>query len=313
MEILPIPFFCSELIYISSDTSVSTQMDVLSNYIKTINNYFENNPKNVSLIWGCCFFILISCLDYQASPNISLSIFYLLPISLITWFVSRKAGFIICALSGLAGFATKFPNDYTENSILVPFWNATVMLIIFLTIASLLLKLREVLKQGQELARIDGTTGIANKRLFFELTGTELKKSQRYRHPLTVIYFDIDDFQNINKDFGHQVGDRLLHTVAQTLAHSIRDTDVIGRIGGDEFAILLPGSGYQPARIVIYRVQSELLAAMEENQWTVTFSIGAVTFINPPDSVDAMIQQADHLMYLAKNNGKNQLKHKTSI
>jgi diguanylate cyclase (GGDEF)-like protein len=313
MEILPIPFLCSELFYISSDTSTKTQMDILSSFLKTINSYFENNPKNLSLTWGCCFFILISCLDYQVSPNISLSIFYLLPISLITWFVSRKAGFIICALSGLAGFATKFRNDYTESSVLVPSWNATVMFMVFLTVASLLLKLRDVLKQGQELARIDGITGIANKRLFFELAGTEVKKSQRYRHPLTVIYFDIDDFQTINKSFGQQVSDRVLHTVAQTLANSIRDTDVIGRIGEDEFAILLPGSGYQPARVVIYRVQSELLAAMEENQWSVTFSIGAITFINPPDSVDAMIQQADHLMYLAKNNGKNQLKHKTSI
>jgi diguanylate cyclase (GGDEF)-like protein len=295
------------------EASTHTQMDILSNFFTKIGNSLENDHRKASLAWGCCLFLAIAYLDYQISPNISLSIFYLFPIAFFSWCVSKEAGFITCGLSAIAAFITKFSGEYTESSFLALFWNTTVMLIVFLTVSSLLFKLHYVLKQEQEYARIDSTTGVANKQLLFELARLEVKKSNRYRHPLTAIYLDIDDFQAINKVFGHKVGDRILHTAAQTLAHNLRETDIIGRIGKDEFVILLPGSGYEPAHTVINRVHNQLRSAMNENQWPVTFSIGAVTFINPPASVEAMIQQADHLMYLVKNNGKNHLKHKPSL
>ncbi len=295
------------------EASTHTQMDILSNFFTKIGNSLENDHRNASLAWGCCLFLAIACLDYKISPSISLSVFYLFPVSFVTWFVSKEAGFITCGLSAIAAFITKFSGEYTGSSFLASFWNASVMLIVFLTVSSLLFKLRYVLKQEQEFARIDSTTGVANKQLLFELARLEVKKSNRYRHPLTAIYLDIDDFKAINKAFGQKVGDRILHTAAQTLTDNLRETDIIGRIGKDEFVILLPGSGYEPARTVINRVQNQLLLAMEKHQWQVTFSIGAVTFINPPASVEAMIQQADHLMYLVKNNGKNHLKHKASL
>lgn len=312
-EFSPSLFFAQNCFIVVAEASINTQMNVLSNFWKNFHNYFENNHTNVSLIWGFCLFVLIGCLDYQVSPNISLSVFYLLPISLTTWFVSKKAGLITGGVSAIAGFITKFDSDYTTDSILVTSWNATVMLMVFFTVSSLLFKLRDALKQEQELARTDGTTGVANKRLFFELAGLEVKKAHRYRHPLTIIYLDIDDFKTINKNLGRQMVDKLLHTAAQSLVNNLRETDIIGRIGEDEFAILLPGSGYEPSHTVIYRVQTQLIEAMEENEWGVTFGISAVTLIHPPNSVDEMLQKADHLMYLVKNNGKNQVKHKTSI
>lgn len=286
-------------------------MDVLR-FFEKANDYFKNNHKNVSFLWAYCFFILICCLDHQINSKISCSIFYLFPVSLITWFVSREAGFVASGLSTVAGFITKFRSETTQSHSLVPFWNAAVMLIVFLTVSSLLFKLRDSLKQEQELARNDRTTGVANKRLFLELAGREVKKVQRYRHPLTVINLDIDDFNKFNQQFAIKVGDQLLYTAAQSLKNSIRETDIIGRIGGDEFVILLPGIGYELAHYIIGRVQSQLLEAMENNQWSVTFSIAAVTFINPPDSTDEMLQQEDYLMYVVKNNGKNQLKHQTA-
>lgn len=276
---------------------------------KKVNNYFKNNPRNVSFIWGYCFFMMICCLDCQIHPKISLSIFYLFPIALITWFVSKEAGFIASVLSTIAGFLTKFCSGVDSNAF-VSFWNAMVMLIVFLTVSCLLLKLRDSLKQ-EELARSDYITKIANKQLFLELAGREVKKVQRYRHPLTVINLNIDDFKKFNLKLGRQVGDQLLYIVAQSLKDSIRETDIIGKIGNDEFVILLPGVGYELAYQIICRVKNQLGHAMANNQWPVTFSIAAVTFINPPESTDEMLQHADHLMYLLKNNGKNQLKHKT--
>jgi diguanylate cyclase (GGDEF)-like protein len=294
-------------------SSTKTQMNISSEFGTQIKIYFENTHKNVLMALGGFIFLLIACIDYLVSPEISLSFFYLLPVFILTWFVSRKAGFITSILSASAGVITSPSRNSTEISFLVPYWNAVVTLLIFLTVSYILFEWRSVMVKEKESARTDPTTGIANKRLFFELARLELKKVNRYRHPLTVIYIDIDDFKKINDTWGRSVGDNLLQKVAETIKHSIRETDIIARIGGDEFIILLPGSGYEPAKIVIHRVQNELLDSMQKNEWPATFSIGAVTFINPPSSVEAMIQPADHLIYLVKTNGKNQIKHKTSV
>lgn len=290
---------------------INTQMNVLRNFCKQINKYFEHNHKNVALIWGCCLLILIAYLDYQVSPKIYLSVLHLLPIALITWFVSKESGFITCGLSAVAGLINRLRGDDTEISILLELWNTTVWLIVFMTVSSLLFQLREALKQEEELGRTDSITGVANKRLFLELAGMEVKKTYRYRHPITIIDIDIDDFKTINKKFGYHVGNQILYAAAQTIRNHIRETDIIGRIGEDEFAIVLPGSGYESADIVLSRLKNQLLEAMKKNHWSATFSMAAVTFVAPPSSVEEMIQQADYLMYLVKNDGQDQLQHET--
>jgi diguanylate cyclase (GGDEF)-like protein len=288
-------------------------MNILLESGKKINNHLENKHKSVSTVLGFFFFVIITYIDYQVTLDISLSFFYLLPVSLMTWFISKEAGFLTAFLSAIAWLIVNYPSHQTESGILVHAWNAAIVFLFLFTVSYLIYKLRKAKEKEQESARIDPITGLANKRLFFELARLEVKKVDRYRHPLTVIYIDIDDFKKINDIFGYRVGDKLLQIVAETIKISIRETDIIARIGGDEFIILLPGNGYEPANIVIRRVHKQLLRAMQDNEWLVTFSIGAATYIHPPKSVDDMIQRADHLMYLAKNNGKNQLKHITSI
>jgi diguanylate cyclase (GGDEF)-like protein len=288
-------------------------MDILLKIGKKVNNHFENKHRIVPIIWGILLLLLFGYIDYQVTPETSLSIFYLFPVSLLTWFTGKKVGVMASVLSAIAWFLINSPSSYIENSILVNSWNAIVMFLFLFIVSYLLIELRTAKEREKESARVDPTTGLANKRLFFELARLEVKKVERYRHPLTVVYMDVDDFRKINDTLGRRVGDKLLQTVAQTIKTTIRETDIIARIGGDDFVILLPGSGYESANIVIRRVHKELLNSMQENEWSATFSIGAATFINPPKSVDDMIQRADHLMYLAKNNGKNQLKHITSI
>ena len=287
-------------------------MNILLEFCEYLNKYLESTHR-VSAILGVLLLILIGCIDYQVDPEIFLSILYLLPIAFITWFVRKEAGFLAGILSAIAWFITNENSQQTESRFLVPYWNASVNLMFFFTVVYLLSKWRNALEQEKEFARIDSTTGVANKRLFFELARLELKKAHRYRHPLTVVYIDIDDFKKINDIWGKKVGDQLLQIAAETIKHTIRETDIIGRLGGDEFAIILPGSGYEPANIVSCRVQRELLDAMQKNEWCATFSMGAVTFVNPPNSVDEMIHKVDRLVYLIKYNGKNQLNHKASI
>jgi diguanylate cyclase (GGDEF)-like protein len=126
---------------------------------------------------------------------------------------------------------------------------------------------------------------------------------------MTLAYIDCDNFKAINDCFGHQTGDNLLCSVANTLQKSIRVTDIVARLGGDEFAILLPETGYEQAEVVIRKIQKILLDVMQKNRWPITFSFGVVTFHSPPNTVDEIIKRSDALMYSAKQSGKNMIKH----
>jgi diguanylate cyclase (GGDEF)-like protein len=173
----------------------------------------------------------------------------------------------------------------------------------------LLADLNARLKSEEELARVDSLTRIPNRRYFYELADTEIRRSLRYQRPFTVAYIDLDNFKLVNDRYGHHVGDAILLDVANLIDTNLRKFDMVARLGGDEFAILLPETGMDSARQVILRLQNVLLNEMHSHDWPVTFSIGVVTFTQQPRSVDEMLQEVDRLMYAAKNTGKNSVKH----
>jgi diguanylate cyclase (GGDEF)-like protein len=140
----------------------------------------------------------------------------------------------------------------------------------------------------------------------------EINRARRYEHPLTVAYIDLDNFKTINDRFGHSMGDNLLRLVADTIKNNIRLIDTVVRMGGDEFAILLPETGPEAAKAITRKIQKINLELMQKNGWPVTFSIGVVTFISPPSTVDEILKRSDNLMYSAKNNGKNTIKYEVS-
>jgi len=251
---------------------------------------------------------LIGALDYWTGYRLSFSIFYLIPIAIVAWGIGMEKGITMAAASTVVWVSADLLSRDAYPSLFVIMWNACVRMGFFATVTVILSNLKESFKREQKLARTDNLTNIANSHAFFELANEEIQRSQRYQRPLTLVYIDCDNFKVVNDNFGHEIGNELLRSVAHTIEGDLRAIDKCGRLGGDEFVILLPETGGKEAREVVKRVQQRVLEVMRSNKWPVTLSIGIATFLQIPENVDAMIKEADTLMYTAKRAGKNQIK-----
>jgi len=169
--------------------------------------------------------------------------------------------------------------------------------------------LKAALEREQSMARTDSLTGAVNSRYFYDLLEREIERNSRYKHPFTISYIDLDNFKQVNDQFGHSEGDAVLRSMVECIQKHIRKSDVIGRMGGDEFALLFPETDSAVAESVLNKVQKTLLADMKTNGWPVTFSIGTLTCRGGTETPDEVIRAVDALMYEVKHNGKNAIKY----
>jgi diguanylate cyclase (GGDEF)-like protein len=262
-------------------------------------------------IWlGVGFLLLgfVAFLDYTTGTEFSFSLFYLLPISLISWMISERLGLVFAILSSGVWIAVDvlLGNSDRTSNLFAYLWNATARLGFFL-LPVFMIRLNRALQHEQELARTDFLTGALNTRFFHEMAQMEINRSARYKRTFTLAFIDVDNFKTINDTFGHMTGDTVLRTIATKIKDHLRKTDIVARVGGDEFAILLPETNKQTAPIAISNMQKALVKEMEENGWAVTFSIGVLTLTAPKISVDEMLGRADQLMYVVKNGSKNDI------
>ncbi|HJZ22424.1 MAG TPA: GGDEF domain-containing protein, partial [Bradyrhizobium sp.] len=160
------------------------------------------------------------------------------------------------------------------------------------------------------LATTDGLTGLYNRRHFEAVARTEWRRSQRYIRPLSLLVIDADHFKSINDRFGHDVGDSVLKTIAGICQSSKRDSDSAGRLGGEEFAVLLPETGEAAARTVAERLCQmvrECSPSAGEEKISVTVSIGVATATLSMSGIGALMKRADAAMYEAKRSGRDRV------
>jgi len=154
----------------------------------------------------------------------------------------------------------------------------------------------------------DGLTGLPNRRLFYDKADDEIAESKRSHRQLAVLYLDLDRFKYVNDSLGHQVGDSLLQNVARRLEDALREGDVLARVGGDEFNLLLPATNRESAIDAAERIMEQLRRPFHVDQYELhlTASIGISIF--PYDGEDRVLlmKQADAALYHAKEQGKNQ-------
>lgn len=195
---------------------------------------------------------------------------------------------------------------------------AAVLLLSLVMLFSWILSLRSWtlnVRQRQEkeaeilyLSYHDELTGLPNRRRFFEAGEMEIARTNRYGRPLSVLIVDIDHFKWINDTFGHLAGDRVLKSLGEALRPALRDGDLLARLGGEEFGVLLPETSLRPALKAAERLRqraAEMEVGYEGQVITITVSIGVTSVEGGEVGLDMLLGASDDALYRAKESGRN--------
>ncbi|MFD2164899.1 diguanylate cyclase [Thalassotalea euphylliae] len=171
-------------------------------------------------------------------------------------------------------------------------------------------RLKEAMDELERASRIDGLTQIYNRRFWEESLSREFCRCERYKTAMSLILFDLDHFKRLNDTYGHQCGDMVLEQTAACIKSLLRDADIFGRYGGEEFAIILPETRLPGAAEVAERVRKKVAEqefVFEGDRIQVSISLGVAELSDEHQRYEQVISSADNELYRAKSMGRNQI------
>ncbi len=161
-------------------------------------------------------------------------------------------------------------------------------------------------KKLEELSQKDHLTGVFNRRAIEDILTSEIERAHRYGRPLSVVFMDLDNFKQVNDKYGHDVGDLVLKNIAEVVQKELRNTDVFGRWGGEEFLIVMPETGVKGAVKLAERIRRAVENSSFGQPERITASFG-VAQLEDEDTLEALVKRADEALYRAKREGKNRV------
>ncbi|MCF6309708.1 MAG: cache domain-containing protein [Sulfurimonas sp.] len=167
-------------------------------------------------------------------------------------------------------------------------------------------ELEKIKNNFEKLATTDALTKIHNRYSLMNTISVEISRSHRYNTPLSIIMYDVDYFKKVNDTYGHDIGDSVLVLLSNLVKKNLRDMDIIGRYGGEEFLIILPNTILDDAQIFAERLRKEVEEASFKTVNALTVSIG-VAELQPNENEDKLFKRVDELLYMSKKNGRNRI------
>lgn len=258
-------------------------------------------------IAGAAGILGVGYVDYVTGIEIRIFPLYFLPLMFAAWHTEKIPALVLSLLAAVSWICSMYfgGREYSHSYI----WaiNFFTQGSTFVIVTVLFSHIRKLLAQERASSRTDGLTGLNNSRSFYEQVSLLLKLCQRKKRPITLAYVDLDNFKHANDSMGHLYGDELLCKVAKVFRTNLRASDIAARMGGDEFAIMLPEASAADAQTALNKILTRIVQTPQLKACSVTASIGAVSYPVPPDDIEQMVRAADELMYKVKKTCKNKL------
>lgn len=228
----------------------------------------------------------------------------IVPVALAARYAGRGVGLGMAAAAAVCMLGASLQRDPAAASPLL-FLSAAVWLLglSFLAVVSTTSALHA------DSPSVDPLTGVDGAKLLHSAIDTEIGSCRDRGEPFTLACIDLDGLRAINRASGYETGDELLCAVAVVISCTRREGDRVARVGGDEFALLLPDTDAATATGRLIQVRARLMNEMQREGWPITFSIGAVTFENPPRAPERVLRIVDSLVYDAKQQGRDTILH----
>lgn len=205
----------------------------------------------------------------------------------------------------------KFGHELWLDINMVPLFDEDGNLAYYAAIERDLTEYKRLQSRLENMANTDSLTGLSNRQAFLHRAEKEFNRARRYAHPLSAVMIDVDHFKSINDRFGHAIGDVVLREVSTICQCSLRGSDFLGRIGGEEFVLLLPDTPQSNAVFVAERMREQLAKSVidvEGLALTITASFGVASLCDADINFNSILERADEAMYHAKHDGRNKVK-----
>lgn len=253
---------------------------------------------------GAALVMLVGLIEQTMDLPMPSDLILVLIVGGVAFHGSSAAAIVLAITAGAFRFvAIADPPTGEPEDLAIAAIDGLALLALLLGFAFLARALHRAISSLQQQATFDSLTGVLNKRGFLQAADRERLRSIRSEQPMTIGYFDIDGLKARNDEVGHHAGDALLRTFAAVVSGSIRSYDVFGRVGGDEFALVLSGIDQLEARGLVARICTRLAEAPDP----VYVSVGLITHVSPVDVLGDLLREADRLMYRAKRAGGNRI------
>jgi len=262
--------------------------------------------RRFSLVISILIIVVLGWLDYVSGIDIRIYPLYFIPLAFGSWNRHTIISLMLSVYAATVWFFSNYLSSVHYISTLVWAVNITSQLVTFVFVSLTVAYIGRRFEHESLLAHTDSLTGLLNSRAFYEKMSFELKRSQRYQRLIAVAYLDLDNFKEINDRLGHRAGDKILQRVARILRESLRFSDIIGRVGGDEFMLVLPEIKRDSVERTLERVRVKIKTAINTNhKFHLSISAGVIVCTPNKETVEKLISVSDELMYEVKRAGKD--------
>jgi diguanylate cyclase (GGDEF)-like protein len=274
--------------------------------IQKLMNFLERQSQRTLVAFAVLITVLLGVFDLQTGVEIHFLLLYLVPIFVTSWFVSREVGVYLALLATLIWFAADSLGGRSYSSAWIAYWNLLMRTAVFVLFAITQAQLRARLVELSHLASRDFLTGLPNGHAFYQLAAKEMDKAFGLE-PMTLVCIDVTGFRWVNHRFGYPTGDQMLCTIAHAIRQHVPRPDLVGRLGGTSFAVLLPNVASDTAHLILQRVQNVLHEERRKYAHPLTFFISAIACTKAPRTVAELMHEAESQMTRIKGGIKDSL------